>query len=122
MQDTIEIKGLRVSTFIGVPDEEREVAQELEISLLMTPEKWFEDSVDDINATVDYYQVALGVEQVAMERPRKLIETLAEDVAAFVLKKFAVERVNVKVDKFIIPNAKSVAVRIIRPPFTNVFS
>jgi dihydroneopterin aldolase len=44
-----------------------------------------------------------------------LIETLASDIAALVLREFGARRVHVEVKKFIIPEARHVSVRISRP-------
>ncbi len=115
MPDQIHINALRVTTLIGVPDEERAAPQQVEVTLHITPRRSFHEMNDDISATVDYYQVALGVEKIAMERPRKLIETLAQNIAAYVLENFDVERLEVVIDKYILPNTKSVSVSITRP-------
>ena len=48
-------------------------------------------------------------------RSWKLIETLASDIAALVLREFGARRVHVEVKKFIIPEARHVSVRIVRP-------
>lgn len=113
--DSIIIRGLRVTSCVGVPDEERASAQELLLHVTMAP---CEDGMwlnDDITRTIDYHAVVVRIGEVSGEKPRKLIETLAEDVAAMVLREFAVRRVTVEVEKFILPETQSVGVRITRP-------
>lgn len=112
--DTIEIHELRLRTFIGVPDEERADAQELAVSLWITPARRFEAMGDEIEATVDYYQLTLELEKLALEKPRKLIETLVADIAAHVLSWESVTAVEVLVEKFILPQTRCVAVRMAR--------
>ena len=112
--DAIEIHQLRLSTFIGVPDEERAAAQQLEVSLWITPVLSFEAMGDEIAATLDYYQLTLELEELALARPRKLIETFAADIAAHVLAKECVQAVEVLVEKFILPQTRCVAVRMAR--------
>lgn len=114
MTDTIEIRKLRITTQIGVPDEERAEPQELLLSIVMTPETAFRDLGDDIAQTVDYYAVSLELEALAAEKPRKLIETLAADVADHLLSRHPLRRVDVLVEKFILPNTECVAVRTVR--------
>lgn len=114
MKDTILIKRLKVPTYIGVPDEERAEVQELRVSLELVPQNDFRALNDDIALTVNYYDVAQRVKEVAMERPRKLIETLAEELSAVVLGEFAVVQVVVEIEKFILPDADWVGLRIER--------
>ncbi|MGC4014638.1 MAG: dihydroneopterin aldolase [Luteolibacter sp.] len=114
MSDTIEIRKLRISTHIGVPDEERAEPQVVLLTIVMTPETAFRGLADDIARTVDYYAVSLELEALAAATPRKLIETLAADVADHLLGNHPLRRVDVMVEKFILPNTECVAVRTVR--------
>ncbi|HCI91008.1 MAG TPA: dihydroneopterin aldolase [Verrucomicrobiales bacterium] len=116
MKDTDEIiiKGLRLTCHVGVPDEERAQPQELLLHVRLHPFSDPQPLQDDITRTIDYHAVALHIEQLASERPRKLIETLAEDIAASVVENFSVSRVAIEIEKFILPNTRSVGVRITR--------
>ncbi|MDD5262548.1 MAG: dihydroneopterin aldolase [Methylacidiphilales bacterium] len=115
MSDTIIIEGLQVFTRIGVPEDERANAQKLEISITFPLANLKKAArLDDIGLTVDYFQVAQLAKSVAHERPRKLIETLAEDLAAAILRQFAVKWVGIEIRKFILPDARHVSVRIKR--------
>ena len=99
---------------MGVPDEERAEAQELVVDASFTPHFSSGSLDDDIGRTIDYHAVALRLEEVAAARPRKLIETLAEDLAETVLNEFAVSEVTLEIQKFILPNTRCVGVRITR--------
>lgn len=112
--DQIIIRGLSISCHIGVPDEERACPQELRVHVIMDPVKPMIQLQDDIAKTIDYYEVSLRLESVAGAKPRKLIETLAEDFAIAVLDEFEVEAVTVEIEKFILPNTRSVGVKIRR--------
>lgn len=112
--DQILINDLRIRCCVGVPDEERAQSQELLVSVVLFPLPSEDPLDDDIHRTVDYYAVSLRLEAVAQEKPRKLIETLAEDLAATVLAEFAVASVQIEIKKFILPNTRSVAVIIRR--------
>ncbi len=114
MGDWIEISRLRVKTKVGVPDDERATAQEVEISLRMKPSNPLRDLGDELDATVDYYAVSRRVIEVAERGERRLIETLAEEIADAVLAEFAVRRLTVEVRKFILPDTEFVAVHLSR--------
>jgi 7,8-dihydroneopterin aldolase/epimerase/oxygenase len=98
--DTIEIRRLRVTTFIGVPDEERATAQTLWITILMTPSQGFDGLADEISRTIDYYQISLEIEALAVARPRRLIETLATDIASHLLGNHPLSHVALTIEKY----------------------
>jgi dihydroneopterin aldolase len=112
--DWIEIRGLRITTHIGVPDAERAEPQQLLVDLRMRPLRSFARMPDSISSTVDYFAVSQRVAALAAEKPRQLIERLADDIAAAVLKEFAVRRIEVTVRKFILPETEHVAVHCVR--------
>ena len=112
--DQILIQDLRIRCHVGVPDEERAQSQELWVSVTLFPEACLEPLQDDIDRTVDYYAVSLRLEALAKGKPRKLIETLAEDFAKVVLAEFSVSAVTIEIKKFILPNTRSVGVLITR--------
>lgn len=116
MADThqIEIRGLRVSSHIGVPDEERASAQELRINTRITVRTAFSEMADEIGRTLDYAGLAAEIEELAAARPRRLIETLASDIAGLVLAHPAAAAVEVSVEKFILPGTECVAVHLRR--------
>lgn len=112
--DEIEIRRLQVETHIGVPDEERAEPQTLWISVWMRPALGFASLQDQVENTVDYYAVSLRLVDLAASKPRRLIETLATDVAEFLLTNYPLRSVDVKVEKKILRNADFVAVKITR--------
>ncbi|MGB0327016.1 MAG: dihydroneopterin aldolase [Akkermansiaceae bacterium] len=112
MRDRVVIRGLQLTTHIGVPDEERVEPQILRAHLLMEVEQF--PTEDEIEGTVDYKAVADRVVALAGEGERKLIETLAQEVAGLVLREFAVSKVTVEIDKFILPETDWVGVVIER--------
>lgn len=112
--DQIFIRGLKVSCHVGVPDEERAEAQELLINTTFSPFESEGSLNDNIAGTIDYYAVSVRIGEVASEKPRKLIETLAEDFAEMILSEFAVSTVTIEIEKFIMPNTRCVGVNITR--------
>jgi FolB domain-containing protein len=114
LPDIILIEQLELSAHIGVPDEERDVAQRLTVSLRMEPLRDFRDLQDDIARTVDYFAVCGAIRKLAAERPRRHIETLAEEIAANVLREFAVAAVEIEMRKYVVRDTAFVAVRLRR--------
>ncbi len=110
----VKIRGLEVPTFIGVPDEERAEQQTLKVHVDMHPKVGFRELNDEIDGGVDYYQVSLRIKSLALEKPRKLIETLAVDMADMIKADFAVESVRVEIEKYILPDTDSVGVEVVR--------
>ena len=114
MNDTITIADLEVSTRVGVPDEERATPQRLLISLEMEQNFSEAAATDSIGDTIDYYAVTVALVGMAKDGEWHLIEKLAEDAAALVLDKFQPDCVRVEVKKFILSEARHVAVCIER--------
>jgi dihydroneopterin aldolase len=112
--DAIIVRGLELTACIGVPDTERAEAQRLTVDLVLLPAGSLSNLDDDLARTVDYYLLTRRVRQVAVARPRKLIETLAEEICECVLAGFAVRRVELELRKYILPDTEYVAVRMCR--------
>ncbi|MCH7225229.1 dihydroneopterin aldolase [Haloferula sp. A504] len=110
----IHVRGLEVETRIGVPDEERAEVQLLKVDLEMTPAADFAAMGDEVSATIDYHQVCLEVCRLAGEGERKLIETLASEIADLVIDRFGAVRVRVRIRKFILPETEWVGVECVR--------
>lgn len=115
--DIIEIRRLRVSTLIGVPDEERATPQTLLVTIRMTSSQGFDGLADEISRTIDYYAVSQEIEALAAARPRRLIETLATDIADHLLGNHPLQHVAISIEKHILPNTECVAVHLERNRF-----
>ena len=112
--DTTEIRRLRVSTHIGVPDDERAEAQTLWVTVRLIPAQGFDGLADDISRTIDYHAVALEIQALAACRPRNLIETLAVEIADRLLANHALESIAITIEKHILPDTECVAVHVTR--------
>ena len=110
----IHVEQLELSTHIGVTDNERASAQRLTANVSFEPTGHFAAAADEIQNTVDYFQVCRAVQELASERPRKLLETLAAEIAELLLTKFAIRVVDVELRKYIMPDTAFVAVRLRR--------
>ena len=112
--DEIHISALRLTTHIGVPEAERATSQVLEADVTLRIAGRFEAMNDDLAATIDYAGVAARLQELAAERPRRLIETLAAEMAACVMGEFHAIGVSIELRKRILPETDHVAVRLVR--------
>lgn len=112
--DCIEIRRLKILTLIGVPDDERSHPQTLLLSVRMIPSQGFDGLDDEISRTINYYDVALELQALASARPRHLIETLALETAQHLLTNHPLQRVDVTIEKHILPDTECVAVHLTR--------
>jgi len=110
----IIIHGLAVEAHLGVPDEERAHPQSIVINAVITPETPFSDLGDNIGQTVDYDAASRKIAALAAARPRRLIETLALEIAEMIIRDFPASRAEIEVRKFILPDTDYVAVRCAR--------
>lgn len=99
MVDRIVIPRIPVRAFVGVRAEEREVEQDIRVSLGLELDLARAGADDDLALTVDYEAVCAAVAEVVGARAFHLIEAVAEEVAAAVLGGFAVASVEVRVEK-----------------------
>jgi len=84
------------------------------VSLRLVPARGLAGLGDDIGNTINYAAVCAAVRQEAEAKPRRLIETLAGEIAELLLGRFPVTAVEVEVRKFIVPGTEYVAVSIRR--------
>jgi dihydroneopterin aldolase len=112
--DQILVSKLELLTSIGVTEEERSQPQRLLASLILEPEHGIAAVNDQLSRTVDYHAAAQAVKALASGGRRLLVETLAEDIAALLLRRFRLAAVEVELRKFVLPDTEYVGVRIRR--------
>ncbi|MGI8430925.1 MAG: dihydroneopterin aldolase [Chthoniobacterales bacterium] len=112
--DAIRIEELEIFAKVGVPAEERAKPQRLVLSITLVPRVSFTELKDDLTRTVDYAAVCASLAEFAGGRVDRLIETLAEAMARHLLERFELTRVELELRKFVLPETKFVAVRLIR--------
>jgi 7,8-dihydroneopterin aldolase/epimerase/oxygenase len=113
--DQLIIRDLEVFYHVGVPDDERAQTQRLLLTIEMEGDWRTAAADDDLTQTIDYFAVSRLLLRFGEGRSWKLIETLAVDLAEAIRAGFKVPAVVVEVKKFILPEARYVAVRIRRP-------
>ncbi len=116
--DLITIRSLRVTTRIGVTDEERAEPRTVTLQIEMATDTSAAGRSDDLTDTIDYAAVIEQVQALVTGGEFRLIEYLAEEVARLVAAKKGVRAVTVEVEKDDPPVAaevEAVAVKIERP-------
>jgi FolB domain-containing protein len=110
----ISIVDLEVFYRAGVPDEERAKPQRLLLTIDLEFDFAAATTSDRIEDTINYRAITDDLLQFGEGRDWKLIEKLAADIADFVLKTYQPHSVQVEVKKFVIPQARYVAVALTR--------
>ncbi len=97
--DVVRLKNMVFHAHHGYYEEERRIGQrfEVDVELLLDVKK--AAASDHIRDTIDMYKVYQTVERVVIKKQFKLVETLAEIIAATLLQKFSIHEVNVCVRK-----------------------
>lgn len=108
----ISIVDLEVFYRVGVPDAERARPQRLLLTVEMQADFSAAANSDAIADTIDYFAVTQRLLKFGDGREWKLIEKLAADIADAILAEFQPQSVTVEVKKFIIPQARYVAVTV----------
>ena len=112
--DEIHIEQLDVSARIGVPKEERAAPQRLTVSISFWPYQQTRDLADNIHKAVNYSAVAEETKSFVRDQSVNLIETLADLLAAHLLKTFPIQKVTVELRKFPLQDAKYVSATVTR--------
>ncbi|MFT3811286.1 MAG: dihydroneopterin aldolase [Micropepsaceae bacterium] len=109
------VRDLLLDAHIGVHRHEEDLAQPIRVNIDLTVAESGAPIEDRLENVVDYEHVVNGIRAIVAEGHLRLVETLAERVAAFALEDARVHAVRVRIEKLkIIPDAASVGVEIER--------
>ncbi|MDP3721924.1 MAG: dihydroneopterin aldolase [Candidatus Omnitrophota bacterium] len=114
MSDTLHIHELAVECRVGVFDWERAKPQTVWMDLTMAIDAAKAAASDELSATVDYARLVTIVTQHVRQKPFGLLETMAEEVAALILKEFQTSTVTVRLKKRALPGVDYAAVEVTR--------
>ena len=114
MADTLYIQDLVAQCRIGVFDGEQANPQNVWIDLEVAVDAGKAAARDDVAEATDYATLVSSVKHKIQAKPYRLLETMAEDVAALILTQFAVPQVRVRVKKRALPGIDSAAIEVIR--------
>jgi len=108
----ITIVDLEVHYCVGVTDEERSAPQRLLVSVDLSHDFSAAAVSDRLEKTIDYNEIAQRLLKYGEGRNWKLIEKLATNIADMILAEYRPQAVAVEIKKFVIPQARYVAVSL----------
>src|SRR3954462_5310938 len=97
--DRIELRGLSFQGRHGVRPEERAQAQEFKVDIRVEADLADAARTDHLEDTVDYRQLRSAAQDVIEGQPRKLLESLAGEIADRILQLPRVHSVLVRIAK-----------------------
>ncbi len=113
--DTIQIKGLKIETIIGVHAWEKKLPRTLLIDLELATDAARAATKDAITGALDYSAVADSTVKFVTQSRFQLIETLAHRLSESLMKEFGASWLRITIHKpGAVPAAQSVAVTIER--------
>ncbi len=101
--DVIRMRDVTVFPRLGVAEIEKEWVQKVTLDVELFLDLSRAAASDDVRQTADYALVYRRIQEIARSRKFHLIEALAGEIAAMVLKEFAVEKTIVRVRKTNLP-------------------
>ena len=110
----ISIVDLEVHYCVGLTDEERAKPQRLLLTIDMSFDFSSAAISDRIEKTINYQQVTDDLLKFGDGRNWKLVEKLVTNIADLILTKYKPQSVFVEAKKFVIPQARYVAVSLTR--------
>jgi dihydroneopterin aldolase len=113
-EQQIHIEQLQVLGRIGVSRTERSRRQRLILNITLWPARDLRDIRDAVSRTVDYSALSQSTKAFISERSPKLLETLANDLAIHLLRKFRVRKIAVEIRKFVLKEAAYASVTVTR--------
>jgi len=117
--DQIHIEQLEIFARVGVPEKERATPQRLTVSITLWPKQDMRDLADQIGRTVNYSAVAEAARNFVRDQSVNLLETLADELAMDLLGSFAIQKIEIELRKFALPDAKYASVTVTRTASVN---
>ena len=114
MADTLMLHDITVSCRLGVHEWEQRTPQDVWVDLELAIDAASAAATDEVADAVDYAALVHAVIEEAQRRPCRLLETLADRIAARVLAESGTPRVRVRVKKKAMPEIGYAAVEIER--------
>ena len=97
--DKVILEGIRFYGYHGVKPEERSLGQQFEVDVEIELPLHYAGISDDLESTINYTHVYTLVREVIEGQSRKLIESLAHEIAHRSLSEFPIHGIKVRVTK-----------------------
>ena len=118
MTPVLSLVDLELTCHLGVPAEERAQAQKILCTAVFpVPNLIKAAETDNLEHTVNYYDLSQLLKKTAKQKERKLIETLATDLSQAALAAFPLPWIDLELKKFILPDTRHISfqARFLRP-------
>ena len=118
MTPTLSLVDLELLCHIGGPQEERAHPQKLLCTATVpVPNLKKAAQTDNIQHTLNYFNLSQLLRKTAQAKERKLIETLATDLAQSTFAAFPIPWIDLELKKFILPETRHISfqARFVRP-------
>ena len=110
--DKITIHELEIRMRVGTNDAERNWPQRLLATIELEGDMSMAMKTDALQYAIDYEKVVNSIREWGQDKQWKLLETMASDIADFILIKFQPCAVSVLLKKFELPMTAGVSVQI----------
>ena len=112
MSPTLSLVDLKLLCRVGVPHQERAKPQKLLCTVTVpVPDLKKAAQTDNIQHTLNYFNLSQLLRKTAQAKERKLIETLASDLAAATFQHFPPPWIEIEIKKFIIPETRHISLQ-----------
>jgi dihydroneopterin aldolase len=118
MTPVLSLVDLELTCHLGVPVDERAQTQKILCTAVFpVPNLKKAAQTDDLAHTVNYYDLSQLLQKTARQKERKLIETLATDLAQAAFDTFSLPWMDLELKKFILPETRHISfqARFLRP-------
>lgn len=112
--DFVHVEQLEVFARVGVTGDERAKPQRLVLNLTAWPRLSFDSLGDEIERAINYSALCAAARDFMQERTAALVETFAAELAALLLAKFPLRKIDIELRKFVVPGTKYVSVALTR--------
>ena len=110
MTPVLSLVDLELTCHLGVPTEERAQPQKILCTAVFpVPNLKKAAETDNLEHTVNYYDLSQLLQKTARQKERKLIETLAADLSQVALATFPLPWIDLELKKFILPETRFIS-------------
>jgi dihydroneopterin aldolase len=110
----IHIEQLKLFARVGVSKSERSRRQRLVLNITVWPARDLRDVKDAVSRTVDYSVLSQETQTYLAQQSPKLLETLAQNLTAHLLRKFRIRKISLEIRKFVLKDAAYASVTVTR--------
>ena len=118
MTPVLSLVDLELTCHLGVPADERAKPQKILCTAVFpVPNLKKAAETDNLEDTINYYDLSQLLKKTAKQKERKLIETLAVDLSQAALAAFSLPWIDLELKKFILPDTRHISfqARFLRP-------